>query len=1326
MNGGLGPTEESVYKYALRVAYLAFLTEVKAKPKSAPASTSSSKLSAEPASSKRASLYGAQNLAFNAFDMFKDDKKSHKIPKELVKVLRDRLEKITNGRDQTYQDPYFMKELKIFHQALQQSSFRQQFKSSNSKIEDIVLIFLRTSQVELKKAQLPPNVTWQSKLTDHVSMFVGILKECLKTKECQSPATPDLLARLEIYQTKMSSTPTPSGGSGGSANASSGQSIEDMDMVLVVQSIFGISTSQLQKDLNSLKKECTVQKAFEDLRNIINQVNRGSPFPARREDFDTDDAYDKWKVIEIKTIRDLMATMALTNPEVLKDTPTDHVSTLLDSKPPSGSKRTNFAETETRQPYQNYNPQYPHQPSYQSYNQPPYYQQPPYHQQPPFHQQSQYPYNQYPQHNYGAQRPTYPYNQPPQSHPPYNQPPTQPSHGLKDQSSSSESFTFIPQNPRSYYKLLMNKCIEYELQHGSPEERSIKILSKDKIGLLNECALRWRVSPGFRWLQYLDVIRSRFDNEDPQINLDHIKEGMHLLKDAIKHRDVSTWTISDKREHVEVFSGIHDTLLNYMKEALEHVFKIKPTEFDPIIFLLNTIYESELFKAHYPDVSPFYNDLRECVRKAAFDEYRSKVGKLFGQESSSNEVQRFADISRWILQEIDKLKQKYPKSLVGQLDIARLVIEKQAPLLLLDMDGSAAEIVSKVKMTSGDGIPIDDVIELYREILELKYVYEELCPGTKFSFGIEGWFGPYIKKWLNSTDSKTPEWVHAAISADEFKPVSITDTHSSSVVDLFTSFNQTVDFVKRLNWPNQEQSARFMTILSQTIGKALEQYCNVIEDLFMKDMTVVPAEQETAKQSTWYLRAKNALYIEKTVPSDIQPKSCVKMNNIEAAAEQLDKLYESMNVDNLSGIMNESESKTPLSEKIAKNKYLYTIKIVSADNLTAQDVNGLSDPYCVLTDEKNQILAQTRVQYETLNPRWDEAFDITLEFNEQDLRKILVTVWDKDQVGSDDICGKQYIYLDRRYFADSRPNDVYLDLDPQGRVLLRVSMEDEKDDPRFYFGKAFRTLKRARDEMTRTIVDRISPFLKQCLSRDVINKLLKPVGFAGIFEQKKRDLTDRNIEEAIDPLFDYFDENLMILNTHLHPEVFKSVISRIWKEIVTTIELVIIPPLSDRPSDMKALSDNELMIALKWLQFLKQYLHAEGQAVSSDILENQKYKEISKIDKLYNMDAENLMQEYLNNQIIGSLDTKKSTLRASKSVLHQRNLGTIKKRKSEKRQKNERQDNGEIILRILRMRAGNKTKTFLKQQVEERLKKSTTNAFKENSAVSSLKPVQEN
>ena len=36
-----------------------------------------------------------------------------------------------------------------------------------------------------------------------------------------------------------------------------------------------------------------------------------------------------------------------------------------------------------------------------------------------------------------------------------------------------------------------------------------------------------------------------------------------------------------------------------------------------------------------------------------------------------------------------------------------------------------------------------------------------------------------------------------------------------------------------------------------------------------------------------------------------------------------------------------------------------------------------------------------------------------------------------------------------------------MDLDSQGRILLRISMEGEKDDLQFYFGHAFRSLKSA-------------------------------------------------------------------------------------------------------------------------------------------------------------------------------------------------------------------------------------------------------------------------
>jgi len=83
------------------------------------------------------------------------------------------------------------------------------------------------------------------------------------------------------------------------------------------------------------------------------------------------------------------------------------------------------------------------------------------------------------------------------------------------------------------------------------------------------------------------------------------------------------------------------------------------------------------------------------------------------------------------------------------------------------------------------------------------------------------------------------------------------------------------------------------------------------------------------------------------------------------------------------------------------------------------------------------------------------------------------------------------------------------------------------------------------------------------------------------------------------------------------------------------------------------------------------------------------------------METEALMQEYLSSQITNTI-----TENVSKSVMDSRNLGTIKKRKTQKRKNINQKGNGEIILRILRMRTG--TKVFLKQQLEERAKKQVT------------------
>jgi hypothetical protein len=83
---------------------------------------------------------------------------------------------------------------------------------------------------------------------------------------------------------------------------------------------------------------------------------------------------------------------------------------------------------------------------------------------------------------------------------------------------------------------------------------------------------------------------------------------------------------------------------------------------------------------------------------------------------------------------------------------------------------------------------------------------------------------------------------------------------------------------------------------------------------------------------------------------------------------------------------------------------------------------------------------------------------------------------------------------------------------------------------------------------------------------------------------KPDDLTDVQIEAALAPLFDYLDANMPTLNTYLSDSSKDKIMNRIWKEILNTIEGLLIPPLSDAPSELKPLTDKEVDIAFKWLK----------------------------------------------------------------------------------------------------------------------------------------------
>jgi Ca2+-dependent lipid-binding protein len=154
-----------------------------------------------------------------------------------------------------------------------------------------------------------------------------------------------------------------------------------------------------------------------------------------------------------------------------------------------------------------------------------------------------------------------------------------------------------------------------------------------------------------------------------------------------------------------------------------------------------------------------------------------------------------------------------------------------------------------------------------------------------------------------------------------------------------------------------------------------------------------------------------------------------------------------MNVDACADVLN--KVKPPKEKQRRPSKYVFTIKIVEGEDLKACDPNGTSDPYVVLGDESVDITVPGPLM-------------------------IIATIWDWDTFGDHDFVGRTNLKLDPAHFSDYMPREYWLNLDTQGRLLLRISMEGERDDIQFHFGKAFRLLKRTERDMTRVITDKVS------------------------------------------------------------------------------------------------------------------------------------------------------------------------------------------------------------------------------------------------------------
>lgn len=1041
-------THNDAYICALRIAYLSYLLQPRAR-----------RTQHVPAPS-----LPMQRSSTSINDLMKDfsllrDSKSTRFPHGFMSELEKRLTGVLMGKEKKpeYGDATVKRTFAAFLNAFKEQSFRKRMEKDR-RVEDLVLIFFSNATKELQKGKAPGDDAWKMMADRHLALFVRLISLVLKDHDWVRDR-PELTTRLSTLETKLlahdqdlAASTSRNGGAGGSTVeviVPLSYEVKDMPLVQVVARIFGLTHTQVQSDINKNRPVWTERAALQDLKYYQKLLSLNSRKTLRKDDFHSDEAYESWRKAEIHDLSQLMLAIIQSNPELAKDTPGANL------------------------------PQFKHRmsnPDMSDFG--------------------------YPESLRGAAEgnETSSYV--------IDQPVDMSAYSSEDQSPVSSNdddniFTFIPPDVRAHYRFILAQALTYDLQDkqlqpSEPTENTpaVKLLSKPSAELLNEICLRWRLPQVSRVILFLDVIREKF--ADQEITLDTLDAAFNFIKEPLPENrksanfmtsllfDRTKWTVSDTALNQRLLSYLHEALLRDLYDVMQHCYEQKPPTAGPVLYVLeNHVYGDPEFSKPTEALDAFKRQLHEGLQQKAHEIYRAFLEKEVPQDQYAWEFYHVIQMGKAVVSLAQRIQKRYKKSpeVLGVNPLMALV-ETMLPLYAEDARDIVARIL-QLSQEKNEEVNIEDGFELYGELAEIRRIHGDVLPGVVFAFHIEGLLADFVWRWILMTESSIHEWVDQAVKQDSFTvrtenkaQIPTEDQrHSVSVIDIFSSFNQTIDRIVRLNWDEDLQYAKFMTALAKVVGMGISRYCELVEQKFSKEMDRLTPEQEAAANQTtqekWLRLAKDTWSNkEKIEPFQFFPESFVKLNNIDYATLQLDKLEREVNVDACAAVI--QSHAPPVTQRQRKiNNYVFTIKIVEAENLKACDMNGLSDPYVVLGDEYQKRLAKTRVIHRNLNPRWDETVDI----NTQGPLNIIATVWDWDTLGDHDCVGRASLKLDPSHFGDFLPREYWLDLDTQGRILLRVSMEGERDDIQFYFGKAFRNLKRTERDMTRNITDKVFRFL---------------------------------------------------------------------------------------------------------------------------------------------------------------------------------------------------------------------------------------------------------
>lgn len=863
---------------------------------------------------------------------------------------------------------------------------------------------------------------------------------------------------------------------------------------------------------------------------------------------------------------------------------------------------------------------------------------------------------------------------------------------------SGEDFYILPPSSltKVYYVNLIKLCLLNQVDINSQASTDDKpMLGKQATTLLSTCARFWRIDFPTRAVaiytacHLTDILKDSLygDMKDvAPINLELSQNMFHICKRIVEDfgkmdwEDKAMWSLSDQEEWTKNLSLSYNETFFGIKESLSMIFNktVKP-KFGPYLMFLGDYLESDsLFEGVKDTGLPkkWEKKLSKALLRFSELRYAELLSNLPRDDTLS--IIHIFDISDSIVSDIKMLQKRYKLPLLGFLNVSRTVAAVLTGMFALDSKNILKHIDAYTK-NRGEFLPYGDALEAYKSLSEIRFLFKQVSPkDSPFKFDLEKFFFPFLNAWVAESGEKIQGIINQAIEQDTFEPIDIEDDtkkFSSSVLDIFTLIKEYLKILGNLNWENEFQVAKIYTSILKSISDGVLTYSSRISERILKDLDEEEQKRlaqaanpnvESKGSAYWFNEVKNVVSniqngskIEIEEPYNFKPETCIALNNIAAMMQQLSKLEELLDPEMISNTVNRHD---PASQR-KYTSHIFSLRLIKAENL--KSANSSSNPsnmhpYITLIDTlARKTIGKTRTINNTNNPDWDEEFEVTLPANST--LTVSVTVWD-ERIGTHSICGRSLLQLDPlRFKHDGIPQEIYLDLDSQGRVLVEVAVESEREDAIFVLGRAHRSLKRSQERIIKLIVEKFSRFIHYCFSRSNLrsvcggNGLLKP--------------TQDQMDDAMMPLYNYLNMNLQVLAEYLTKDLLLKVMLAAWIVVVSSADELLLPRLASAKtfhlsnigsklksnnnngsaagwqsavtSAManvshsigisgfgKSLTNNELETVFSWLNFLCfDFFHNDGNGPPVRDLKNEQYQALLLLPVYYDRDIEFLESE---------------------------------------------------------------------------------------------------